>query len=302
MERTRRTFLQASSLALGGSMLIPQDLLAGLFGRADYQMQALRGNVGIFTEQGGTIGWYLDKDGKAVVDAQFPEQAGHLIEEIKARYPGSIDLLINTHHHGDHTAGNIAFKGLVKKVVAHSNCLKNQKRVADSREEKTEELYPDTTYEKTWSQKVGSETVTLRYYGRAHTDGDSVVRFEHANVIHMGDLIFNRRHPYIDRGAGASVENWIRVLEQVRDDSDEDTIFIFGHAGEGFPVTGNRADLKAQGNYLSGLLEFVSKGIDEGKSADEIAGSSDSLPGAEEWTGNGLERNIRTAYQELTEG
>jgi len=302
MKLTRRNFLRSTGLATGSAMLIPHNLFAGMFGRAEYQMQTLRNNVGIFTESGGTIGWYLDSSGIVVIDTQFPDQATHLIEEIRKSYSNSIDLLMNTHHHGDHTAGNIAFKDLAKKVVAHGNSLKNQKQVAERRDEKTEELFPDTTYEKTWSQKVGKETITANYYGRAHTDGDSVIHFENANVVHMGDLIFNRRHPYIDRGAGASIENWITVLESVHKNFDDDSIFIFGHSGEGYTVTGSREDLKAKGNYLYKLLEFVKAGIKSDKSVDEIVSSSEIVPGAEEWKGNGYERNIRTAFQELTEG
>ena len=61
------------------------------------------------------------------------------------------------------------------------------------------QLYPDTTFSESWSQKVGRETITARYYGRAHTDGDAVIHFENANIVHCGDLVFNRRFPYIDR-------------------------------------------------------------------------------------------------------
>jgi len=302
MKLNRRFFLRSSGLAAGGALLMPRDLFAGLFGQAEYQMQELRKNAGFFTERGGTIGWYMDNEGAAVIDSQFPEQAGHLIEEIRKNYDKNIDFLLNTHHHGDHTAGNIAFKNIANKVVAHKNSLKNQKKVAEAREEQREELFPDTTYETTWSQKAGKETITATYYGRAHTDGDSVIHLQNANLVHMGDLIFNRRHPFIDRGAGASIENWISVLEQVHRNFDDDTLFIFGHSGEGYPVTGNREDLKAKANYLYSLLEFVRKGIKDNKDVEQITASADVVPGAEEWTGSGFERNVRTAYQELTEG
>ncbi|MCK7530603.1 MAG: MBL fold metallo-hydrolase [Marinilabiliales bacterium] len=73
-------------------------------------MTPLRNNVGFFTERGGTIGWMISKDGLVVVDTQFPEQAQHLIEAIRKQSGRQIDLLVNTHHHGDHTGGNIAFK------------------------------------------------------------------------------------------------------------------------------------------------------------------------------------------------
>ena len=72
--------------------------------------------------------------------------------------------------------------------------------------------------------------MALKYYGPAHTSGDAVVTFEKANVAHVGDLVFNRRHPYIDRPAGASIANWIKVLEGTVADHDGGTIYIFGHA------------------------------------------------------------------------
>ena len=101
------------------------------------------------------------------------------------------------------------------------------------------------------------EVVALKYYGPAHTGGDSVVTFEKANVVHMGDLVFNRRHPFIDRPGGASSAGWITVLEQAVADHQDDTIYIFGHAGQGFPVTGSKADLLYMRDYLSALLDYV---------------------------------------------
>ena len=74
-----------------------------------YNMQFLRGGVGFFTERGGTIGWMASKDGIVVVDSQFPEQSEHLVAELTKLKKGKIDALINTHHHGDHTAGNKVF-------------------------------------------------------------------------------------------------------------------------------------------------------------------------------------------------
>lgn len=300
MKIHRRNFLRAGGIAVGGSFLISKDLFAGLFGKTEFEMKALRNNIGIFTERGGTIAWYLAKDGIIVIDTEFPEQAGHLVGEIKKKYDQAVDLLMNTHHHRDHTAGNIAFKGLAKKVVAHSNSLKNQKRVAENDENSPEQLYPDTTFDDTLSMKVGSEQIKAHYYGNAHTDGDSVIHFENSNIVHMGDLIFNRRFPFIDYSAGASIRHWISVLEDAQKNTDGDTLFIFGHAAENYPVTGSQDDLKAMANYLDKLLKFVGSGIKAGKSAEEMAASSKVVPGAEEWTGGGFERNIQNAYDELT--
>ncbi len=302
MSFNRRQFLQTSGFALGATLLPTQQFMKNLLAPAG-EMKLLRNNVGIFTERGGTIAWMIDKQGIVVVDTQFPDTAPHLIEEIKKQSDRPIDLLINTHHHGDHTGGNIAFKGLVNKVVAHQNSKANQERVAKSSNSEDKQLYPDTTYTSFWSEPVGNEIITLHYYGAGHTDGDSFVHFENANVVHCGDLMFNRRFPFIDRSAGASIENWIKALSKARKAFDKDTLFVFGHAGDNFPVTGTRDDLKAMQNFLSKLLKYTKKQIKAGKTKEEVvAAKPEVIPGAEEWKGQGLERGLTAAYEELTEG
>ena len=81
-----------------------------------WKIKMLRNDIGVFTEKGGTIAFLLSKKGIVVVDSQFPEQSQHLIDELKKQSSQPFELLINTHHHGDHTAGNISFKGIVKNV------------------------------------------------------------------------------------------------------------------------------------------------------------------------------------------
>ena len=298
---SRRQFLQTSTFAIGASML-PTAWLSQLLAPAG-EMKTLRNNVGIFTERGGTIAWMIDKEGLVVVDTQFPDTAVHLIEAIRKQNERRVDLLINTHHHGDHSGGNIAFKGIVDKVVAHKNSKANQERTAIAAKSEDKQLYPDTTFDGTWSQKVGSETLSLHYFGPGHTNGDSFVHFENANVVHCGDLMFNRRFPNIDRAAGASIANWIVALGKARKTFSKDTLYIFGHGAEGFPVTGTEKDLIAMQNYLSKLLKFIKKEIKAGKTKEQILEAKyQVIPGAEEWKGQGIERSLTTAFDELMEG
>ncbi|HOY16492.1 MAG TPA: MBL fold metallo-hydrolase [Haliscomenobacter sp.] len=298
---SRRQFLQTSTFAIGASML-PTAWLSQLLAPAG-EMKTLRNNVGIFTERGGTIAWMIDKEGLVVVDTQFPDTAVHLIEAIRKQNDRRVDLLINTHHHGDHSGGNIAFKGIVDKVVAHKNSKANQERTAIAAKSEDKQLYPDTTFDGTWSQKVGSETLSLHYFGPGHTNGDSFVHFENANVVHCGDLMFNRRFPNIDRAAGASIANWIVALGKARKTFSKDTLYIFGHGAEGFPVTGTEKDLIAMQNYLSKLLKFIKKEIKAGKTKEQILEAKyQVIPGAEEWKGQGIERSLTTAFDELMEG
>src|SRR5678815_111488 len=121
----RRNFLHSSALTLGALTLAQQKIFATMFDEP-WKIKMLRNDIGVFTEKGGTIAFLLSKKGIVVVDSQFPEQSQHLIDELKKQSGQPFELLINTHHHGDHTAGNISFKGVVKHVLAHENSLKNQ--------------------------------------------------------------------------------------------------------------------------------------------------------------------------------
>ena len=156
----------------------------------------------------------------------------------------------------------------------------------------------NVTYEKTWRESVGDEMMALNYYGPAHTSGDSVITFEKANVVHMGDLVFNRRHPYIDKPAGASIANWMKVLETTVADHQKDTIYIFGHAGPKFEPTGGSADLLYMRDYLAALLEFVRGEMKAGKSRDAIVKITDPLKGFPDH-GPLVERVLSAACDEL---
>ena len=115
----------------------------------------------------------------------------------------------------------------------------------------------------------------------------------------MGDLIFNRRFPFIDKAAGASIKNWIEVLDKTQKTYDKDTMFIFGHNGDGYKSVGDMTDIKAMQNYLRRLLDAVGAGIKSGKSQEDIMKMT-TIEGADEWKGNGIGRSLSTAYQELT--
>jgi len=291
----RRTFLTTGTGALGLHSLPAWTRFLHLNA---YEMKLIRRNVGIFSEKGGTIGWLMQPDNIVIVDSQFREQAGHLIDEIKKKPEAPIKYLINTHHHGDHTSGNIAFQGIAQHVLAHENSKKNQMNSAIKNGNEADQLYPDMTYSDRWQQKIGDEVIDIQYWGPGHTNGDSIIHFQNANVVHLGDLIFNRKFPYIDKGAGAMIDNWIQILQQVQTYFDNDTIFIFGHALDGYQVTGNKDDISAFADYLTALLEFVSAQIKSGKSKDEIMAATE-IPGASQWQGEGIQRSLVAALEEL---
>jgi glyoxylase-like metal-dependent hydrolase (beta-lactamase superfamily II) len=159
----------------------------------------------------------------------------------------------------------------------------------------------DATFDKTWSEKFGDETVTAVHNGPGHTGADAIVRFERANVIHMGDLLFHERHPRVDRAAGASIQNWITILEKVGKEP-ADTIFIAGHAKEGLPVTVDRKAVLRFRDYFDAVLALTRKGIAQGQTKDALAATA-ALPGFEGYQGGGvltLSGVLGVAYDELT--
>lgn len=297
----RKDFLIRSAL-LGSASMLPIQKLASLL---QSPFTTVRRNVGTFVGRGGTIGWLATKNSLVAVDSQFPDSAKTCLEGLKGKTDHGMDYLINTHHHGDHTAGNPVFQGFAKHIVAHKNVPTLQKQSASGRGQEAidAQVYPDLTYSDNWSEQVGDETVHLMHFGPAHTGGDSVVYFEKANVAHMGDLMFNRAYPFIDINGGANITNWIKVLRTTIDELESDTIYIFGHGNSEYEITGSKDDLLLKSNFLEALLEYTQKGIDAGKTKDEIA-KIDVIPGFEVFKAPGwsltLSRNIDAAYQELT--
>lgn len=307
----RRHFLRASAVFASAGLLSR----SGLFSQnprspADAPaladgFVALRRNAGIFNGRGGTIGWLASPGALAVVDTQFPDTAQKCLAGIPLRGGRMIDVVINTHHHGDHTSGNTVFGPVAKKIVAHKNTPGLQRAAAARAKPPSldRQVYAGATFADSWKMDLGDETVHARHFGPAHTGGDIIVLFEKANVVHMGDLVFNRIYPVIDRVGGASIANWIKVLETAASAYPADAIYIFGHgnAAPRFGVVGKRADLFAMRDYLAGLLEHTRRQIAAGKSREEIVALKE-LPGFPDYRSpqNRLPANFGVAYDELT--
>jgi len=304
MSLSRREFLVTSAAAaVAGKLVQPAFALAQQGPAPQPVFTAIRRNVGFFTMRGGTIGWMVNPGAVVAVDSQYPAEATACLNGLNERSGNRpVDFLINTHHHGDHTGGNISFRGAAKKVVAHVKADEHMRQPPGS-QPPADQLFPDTTFTETWSADVGDEKVSAKFYGRAHTSGDAAITFERANVVHMGDLMFHQRHPVVDRAAGATLRGWMTVLDRAMRDHANDTIYIFGHTGAGLPVTGSQADVTRFKDYMGALLAFVETQVKAGKSRDEVLAMRDPLPGFENFGrfGQPGPRDALTcAYEEVT--
>jgi cyclase len=279
MDSNRRDFILRSSLAVAAGALMPGRLFAQQAPAAAPQpptvpmFASLRRNVGTFTARGGTMGWLVGPDAVVVIDSQFADTSKMFLDGFKPMIGGrKIDLLINTHHHPDHTGGNKVLQPSVVKMVAQENAPGLQRKQAAAQKSEDAQAYADTTFTSDWKVDLGSEIVS-----------------------HMGDLMSHQRHPRVDRPSGASIHNWLVTLEKVVKDHNADTIYVFGHSKVGAPVTGPKGDLLALRDYFSAMLDYVQKGIKAGKSADEIIKAGLPQCAANEGT-----PQLQVAYDELT--
>jgi glyoxylase-like metal-dependent hydrolase (beta-lactamase superfamily II) len=272
----RADFLKNSLFATGALFLAP---VFRLEAQPDGVFTELVPGAGFFTLRGGTIGWYKDKDVFVMIDSQFADTAPVFVEQFLGTSGRMVDVLINTHHHGDHTGGNKAVRGRVKQILAHSAIPEYMKKAAQTRNIPESDLaLPDVTFDKEKKFKIGKETIVLKHFGAAHSAGDTIIHLQRSNVAHMGDLVFNRFPAVIDRSSGASVQNWIVVLEKAEKWFDKKTKIIFGHGSQTFGVSGKKEDLLAQRDFLAASMDFVRKTAAGGKTKEDLL-KVEAVPG-----------------------
>lgn len=216
------------------------------------------GNVGVLATEGGTL----------IVDTKFERDAPAIRAAVEALGGGPVRYVVNTHFHGDHTGGNPAF-GPEATIVAHENVhdrmSKPRTRGGRTQEPAAEVARPVVTFEDGLTLRFGGHTLRLEHYPGCHTDGDTVVFFEEANAVHMGDLFFSGRFPYVDRDSGGSVRGLARSVAGILKRVDEETAIIPGHG----PVS-TRADLARYHAMLTTVLERVGGALAEGRTIEDM--------------------------------
>lgn len=300
MKISRKQFLKSGVLITGGIMLSGHKFFSQ-FEDQPKGFKVIRGNFGIYSERGGTMGWYVTKDSVIVIDSQFADSAKNFHNGLKSKTANKIDFLFNTHHHRDHTSGNHYLREFTNKIVSSENCRALQEKFNGNNPDNPQ-AYADITFADDWTLDIGGEKIFAKHFCPAHTGGDAIMHFEKTNVVHMGDLVFNKVYPVIDLPGGASLSGWIDFLEYAVKYFDKDTIYIFGHAQNPEMVVGSDKDLLAMRNYITALLDFVGKEIKNGRTKEEIT-SSLQIPGVtdvkEMWQG-AMKRNLENAFDYLT--
>jgi len=321
----RRRFIATLS-TLGAAAAAAPAWARRLLQSAELPVRELRGGAKAFLGDGGIVLGQPSEAGPLLIDAKFAHTAGLLARQSREVLGAAPTLLIDTHHHADHSGGNWAFTKDAT-IIAHQNLsprlagnlpayrsraeadLAERRRRGDSEAdlraaaEQLETIAALTVADFAPDREVAGELVLdhggvkieLRHFGPGHTDNDLVVFLPQANILHLGDLLFHELHPFIDRSARASTIGWQNSLREAMKLGDSKTIVIPGH--------GEIADMSALPkmiDYFDQLRGIVTDAIRAGTPRDVVAAMK-----PEAFRGRGFEqlqaRALEAMYDEISE-
>jgi len=252
---------------------------------------------------GGNIAISAGNDDVFMIDDQYAPLTPKIRAAIATVSPKPVRFLLNTHWHGDHTGGNENMAGAGAIIVAQDN----------SRARMTKEQFikafnmkvppspaaalPVVTFSESLTLYLNGDSVRATHFRNAHTDGDVVVTFQHANVVHMGDIFFNQMYPLVDLSTGGSIDGIIAAVERMLATTNSTTKFIPGHG----PL-GGRADLVSYRNMAKTIRDRVARSISQKKTLDQIVASKPTADFDDKW-GKGFlkpEMFVGILYQDLS--
>jgi len=254
---------------------------------------------------GGNIGVSVGADGVFLIDDQYAPLTDKIRAAVAAIDKRSIRFVFNTHWHGDHTGGNENLGETGALIVAHDN-VRRQMTVEHFLElwdlkvpPSSEGFLPVVTFSDTVTFHLNGDEIHAFHVAPAHTDGDSMVHFPKANVLHTGDVFFSGRFPFIDVYTGGSLAGVIAACDVALELVDDTTKIIPGHG----PLS-DRADLVAYRAMLQTVHDTVVPMIRQGKSLEEIRAAKPLAPLVDEWGGGFInaEQFLGLVYEGFSAG
>lgn len=280
--------------------LLAAALPAQDFDTIQVRSQPLGGGVHMLTGLGGNIGVMVGDEAVFVVDDQFAPLTPKILAAIAGLSRRPVDFVVNTHWHFDHTGGNENVGKAGALIVAHEAVRRRmafgQFIEAINRQEPPSPAgaLPVVTFTESMTFHINGDSVVVVHVPPAHTDGDAIVHFTRANVIHMGDLFLSAGLPLIDRSSDGSLHGFITAADRALGMANAETRIIPGHG----PVA-TRAKLQEFRDMLVALRTRLRQEIAAGRTLEEVLAARITAPYATAFPG-GHERFIRVAYGELT--
>jgi glyoxylase-like metal-dependent hydrolase (beta-lactamase superfamily II) len=250
-------------------------------------VQEVAAGVYMLTGRGGNIGLSVGEDGAFVIDDQFAPLTEKILAAIATVTDEPVRFVLNTHWHGDHTGGNEKLGEAGALLVAHENVrlrlsmdqvLERVGRPVTEQPAAPEGAWPVVTFTRDVTFHLNGDDLHAFHVEHAHTDGDAIVHFRRANVVHMGDTFFRGRFPFIDTASGGSIDGLIAAAGRALAVMDADTRIIPGHGS-----LSGREDLREYRDALKTMRDRIAALRSEGRSLDEIQRARPTRDFAQRW-------------------
>ncbi|HEX8192062.1 MAG TPA: MBL fold metallo-hydrolase [Allosphingosinicella sp.] len=260
----RSLFALAFALSAAAPAAAQQD-----FSRVQIRVERVAPGVAVLFGAGGNIGLSYGEDGNILIDDQFAPLTERILAAVRSVDPDPVRFVINTHWHGDHTGGNenVAREGAV--IVAHDNVRRRMSMEQVVRGNAVPAsprgALPSVTFSDDVTFHLNGDEVRAIHVAHAHTDGDALVYWTRANVLHMGDTFFRGFLPFIDLDSGGSVDGLLAAVDRALGIANESTVIVPGHG----PLA-RRSDLVGYRDTIARLATRVRAEIRRGRSLDQI--------------------------------
>ena len=271
--------------------------------KPEFRVHPVRPGLNVLMSQGGNVAVWSGPDGVVLVDDSLAALSPQLLEAVGQLSRAPIRFVVNTHWHPDHTGGNEALARAGATVIAHESVRErlSQAQVVEDYDVTVPPApaaaLPVITFAESLAIHLDGDRLNVVHVAGAHTDGDVIVRWQDANVVHMGDLFYNGGYPFIDLANGGSLAGVVAALEGTLARSDAETAVIPGHG----PVA-TRAELAAYRDMLVAVGRKVREAVETGKSVEEVLASRPTAEFDERYAKGAVnpERFVRALYRDLS--
>ncbi|MCP4406855.1 MAG: MBL fold metallo-hydrolase [Gammaproteobacteria bacterium] len=267
-----------------GPLLLTTLLASSVSMSTELKTVAVTDDIYMLMGKGGNIGLSTGNSGTLIIDDQYAPATTDILSTIAEQTKDKIQFVVNTHWHGDHTGGNENLGKMGAVIVAHENVRETMSKdqfievFNMSAPASPKAALPVITFVDGITFHWNNDTIQVQHVATAHTNGDAIVHFKNANVVHAGDTFFNKMYPFIDVTHGGSIDGMIAATEKLLGMADEQTKIIPGHG----PLA-NKTDLRAYRDMLVAVRSSIHDLKRTGKTRADVIAAKPTAAYDDKW-------------------
>lgn len=284
MSRPFRNIHRALAVVAASALFAPA--IAQAPAEARVETQRVTGDIYMLSGGGGNIGLFVGSDGPVLIDDEFAPVAPKVRAAVAAISDRPVRFLLNTHWHVDHAGGNEEF-GRTGAIIVAQDAVRQRLSTEQANPMSGRRTpasppvaLPVITFGETLKLHLNGDDLEIVHLPAAHTDGDVVIRFRKANVVHTGDIFFNGMYPFIDGSSGGTLDGFIAAVDRTLAMTDENTRIIPGHG----PL-GTRRDLVEYRDMLVIVRDRIVKLVRAGRTQEQVIAAKPTAEFDAKWGG-----------------